>query len=409
MRVVVTGFGALTPLGSTREELIKAMREEKCAIDEISRYPIDDREVTLAAEVKDYDEEKEFSRKELNRLDRVNQYALLAARRAMEDAKISREEIENRRVGVYITSGIGGLRTIEEDYQRGMKRSFDKLSPYFIPKAIINSVGANVAIDMGAHGACLSMVTACASSTNAIGEAYRAIKNGYEEIIFAGGSEASITYLGIGGFTSMKALSNSKDKNRASIPFDKDRNGFVMGEGAGILVLESLESALKRGANIIAEIVGYGVNCDAYHITSPSPSGKFAREAMDYAIKDAGISPSEIDYVNAHGTSTNLNDKLESLAIKSIFGSKKVKVSSSKSQMGHLLGGSGVVESILSILAMNENFLPPLINYKNKDEECDLNFALKAEDYKINYFLKNSLGFGGHNACLIFKRYWLWK
>ncbi|OLR64209.1 beta-ketoacyl-ACP synthase II [Peptoniphilus porci] len=405
MRVVVTGFGALTPIGSTKEELISAMRNCKCAIDEITHYPIEDRVVTLAAELKDYAADKEFSRKEINRLDRVNQFAMIAAKNAMKDSKLSKEEIENKRVGVYITSGIGGLRTIEEDHLRGMNRSFDKLSPYFIPKAIINSVGANVAIDLGAHGSCLSIVTACASSTNAIGEAYRAIKGGYEEIIFAGGSEASITELGIGGFTSMKALSTSKDKNRASIPFDKDRNGFVMGEGAGVLVLESLESALERGANIIAELVGYGVNCDAYHITSPSPDGKFATKAISDAIKDAGIKVDEIDYINAHGTSTFLNDKIETLAIKNVFGDRKIKVSSSKSQIGHLLGGSGVVESILSILAMNENFLPPLINFKNKDPECELNFALEAEEYDINYFLKNSLGFGGHNAALIFKRY----
>ncbi|MGF0096248.1 beta-ketoacyl-ACP synthase II [Peptoniphilus sp. SGI.035] len=405
MRVVVTGFGALTPIGSTKEELISSMRNCRCAIDEITHYPIENREVTLAAELKDYDAEKEFTRKEINRLDRVNQYALIAAKNAMVDSKLSKEEIENKRVGVYITSGIGGLRTIEEDYLRGMNRSFDKLSPYFIPKAIINSVGANVAIELGAHGSCISMVTACASSTNAIGEAYRAIKAGYEEIIFAGGSEASITELGIGGFTSMKALSTSKDKNRASIPFDKDRNGFVMGEGAGVLVLESLDSALGRGANIIAELVGYGVNCDAYHITSPSPDGKFATKAIADAIKDAGVSADEIDYINAHGTSTFLNDKLETLAIKNVFGDRKIKVSSSKSQMGHLLGGSGAVESILSILAMNENFLPPLINLKNRDPECDLNFVLDAEEYPINYFLKNSLGFGGHNAALIFKRY----
>ncbi|MSS78325.1 beta-ketoacyl-ACP synthase II [Anaerococcus sp. AGMB00486] len=405
MRVVVTGFGALTPIGSTKEELIKSMSDGRCAIDEITRYPIENREVTLAAELKNYKEDKEFSRKEINRLDKVNQYAILAAKNAMKDSKLSKEEIENKRVGVYISSGIGGIRTIEEDYVRGMNRGFDKLSPYFIPKAIINSVGANVAIELGAHGSCISMVTACASSTNAIGEAYRAIKDGYEEIIFAGGSEASITELGIGGFTSMKALSTSKDKNRASIPFDKDRNGFVMGEGAGVLVLESLDSALKRGANIIAELVGYGVNCDAYHITSPSPDAKFATKAIADAIKDAGISADEIDYINAHGTSTFLNDKLETLAIKNIFGDRKIKVSSSKSQMGHLLGGSGAVESILSILAMNEGFLPPLINFKNRDLECDLNFALEAEEYPINYFLKNSLGFGGHNAALIFKRY----
>ena len=407
MRVVVTGFGALTPLGSTREELIKAMREEKCAIDEISRYPIDDREVTLAAELKDYDAEKEFSRKELNRLDRVNQYALVAARRAMEDAKISREEIGNRRVGVYITSGIGGLGTIEEDYQRGMKRSFDKLSPYFIPKAIINSVGANVAIDIGAHGACLSMVTACASSTNSIGEAYRAIKNGYEEIIFAGGSEASITYLGVGGFTSMKALSSSKDKNRASIPFDKDRNGFVMGEGAGLIVIESLEHALARGATPLAELVGYGTSADAYHLTAGPEDGDGARRAMEMAIRQAGISAEEIDHINAHATSTQVGDKGELAAIKKLFGAHPVAITSTKSATGHLLGAAGGIEAIFTIQALRDQMVPPTLNLHHPDENAEgLNLvALVARPQKMRYALSNGFGFGGVNASLLLKRW----
>jgi len=266
-------------------------------------------------------------------------------------------------------------------------------------------VAANVAIEMGAKGSCISHVTACASSTNAIGEAYRAIKDGYQDIIFCGGSEASITELGVGGFTSMKALSKTTDKNRASIPFDKERSGFVMGEGAGVLIIESLESAKNRGANILAEIIGYGVNCDAYHITSPSPSGEMAAKAIKDAIENAGISPRDIDYINAHGTSTSLNDKYETIAIKKVFGDKDVCVSSSKSQIGHLLGASGAVESIMSILAMNEGFIPPLINHKISDPECDLNLIKEPEERKINYFIKNSLGFGGHNASLVFRRF----
>lgn len=405
MRVVITGFGFITPLGGTKEEIIDAMKNSKCSISKIKSYDIINREVQLASEIDDSFIENEFDKKDLRRLDRVNQLGLIAAKRAAKNAKLSAEEIKNCRSGVYVSSGIGGIDTIEKEHNRGLNRGFDKISPYFIPKAIVNLTAANIAMELKAYGACLSPVTACSSSTNAIGEAYRAIKHGYEDIIFAGGSEASITELGVGGFTSMKALSTSKDSTRASIPFDKDRNGFVMGEGAGILVLESFEHATKRGANILAEIVGYATNCDAFHITSPAPNGEFAALAMKNAIYDADISPENIDYINAHGTSTELNDKFETSAIKKVFKNRNVKVSSTKSQIGHLLGASGAVETIFSICAMNENFLPPLVNYKNKDEDCDLNFALEPEDYNINYFIKNSLGFGGHNASIVIKRY----
>ncbi|MBU5668660.1 beta-ketoacyl-ACP synthase II [Peptoniphilus sp. MSJ-1] len=405
MRVVVTGVGFITPIGETKEELINSMKNKKCGIKEITHYDIINREVKLAGELENYDASKYFNRKEINRLDKVNQYSLIAARKASVDAGLDGLDYDKRRTAVYITSGIGGLESIEVDHTRGQKRGFDKLSPYFITKAIINSVAANVAIELGAKGACLSHVTACASATNAIGEAYRAIKDGYQDIIYCGGSEASITELGVGGFTSMKALSTSTDINRASIPFDKDRDGFVMGEGAGVIVLESLESAEKRGAKILAEITGYGVNCDAYHITSPSPSAEMATLAIEDALKDAKLSPEEIDYINAHGTSTNLNDKYETIAIKKVFGDRDVLVSSSKSQIGHLLGASGAVECIMTILAMNNGFLPPLINYKNRDPECDLNFVTDTEERKINYFLKNSLGFGGHNASLVFRSF----
>lgn len=406
-RVVITGMGIVSPLGCEKEIVIKNMINKKCSIDEIRYYDTMNREVKLASQVVDFNVDDEFDKKEQKRLDKTNLFGLAAGRKAMKDAKLTQEEIENLKVGVYVSSGIGGLGSIESEHERGMKRGFDKVSPYFIPMAISNLTAANIAIDLHAHGSCQCPVTACAGATNAIGEAFRSIKHGYEDIIFAGGSEASITELGIGGFTSMKALSTSNDKDRASIPFDSDRTGFVMGEGSAILVLEELEYAKKRGATILAEVVGYGTNCDAYHITSPSPNGHYASLAMQSAIDEAGINPNQVGYINAHGTSTKLNDKYETAAIKSVFGEDTdVLVSSSKSQIGHLLGASGAVEICMSILAMNERFLPPLINYKNFDEDCNLNFVTEIKEYDIEYMMKNSLGFGGHNASIILRK-WL--
>ncbi|MBL7575304.1 3-oxoacyl-[acyl-carrier-protein] synthase II [Peptoniphilus asaccharolyticus DSM 20463] len=405
-RVVVTGIGIVCPIGNDRDSVVENIKNKICSIDKITHYDTIEREVKLASELKDFNVDEHFDKREQKRLDRVNQLGIVAARRALKDSNLTIEEVEKMNVGVYVASGIGGLGTIEKEHERGMKRGFDKVSPYFIPMAISNLTASNIAMDIHAHGSCQCHVTACASSTNAIGEAFRDIKHGYEDIIFAGGSEASITELGIGGFTSMKALCTSEDPTRASIPFDKDRSGFVMGEGAAILVLEELEHAKSRNANILAEIVGYSTNCDAYHITSPSPNGEYAAKAMAAAIKEAGIKESEVDYINAHGTSTELNDKYETAAIKKVFGADTdVLVSSTKSQIGHLLGASGAVETSISIFSMNENILPPLVNYKNLDEDCDLNFVTDVKEYKANYILKNSLGFGGHNATLIVKRY----
>ncbi|MCD1147706.1 beta-ketoacyl-ACP synthase II [Peptoniphilus sp. KCTC 25270] len=405
-RVVITGIGLVSPIGSDRETILENVKKKKCGIDQISAYDVEGREVTLAAEIKDLDLEEEFTRKEQKRLDRVNLLGMIAARRAMKDANLTVEEIEKEKVGVFVSSGIGGLQSIEEEHSRGLKRGFDKVSPYFIPMAISNLTAANIAMELHAHGSCQCHVTACAGSTNAIGEAFRNIKHGYEDIIFAGGSEASITELGIGGFTSMKALSTATDKDRASIPFDRDRDGFVMGEGAGIFVLEELEHAKKRKANILGEVVGYGTNCDAYHITSPAPGGEYAAKAMVLAMEEAGVSPEEIGYINAHGTSTPLNDRYETAAIRSVFGEDpEVLVSSTKSQIGHLLGASGAVETGISILTINENILPPLIHSKYFDEECQLSFVTEIEEHKVDYFLKNSLGFGGHNASLVLKRW----
>ncbi|MCI5569753.1 MAG: beta-ketoacyl-ACP synthase II [Lachnospiraceae bacterium] len=407
-RVVVTGIGTISPLGNSREEVVNGMKNSECGIGEITLYDTSDRLVKLAAEAKDYDPDKYFDKRDQRRLDRVDQFGIIAARRALEDAGLDREYLSKERVGVYCASGIGGIQTIENEHTRGMNRSFDRVSPYFIPMAIVNLTAGNIAIDIQAHGSCQGLVTACASSTNAIGEAYRHIKDGYADMMFAGGSEAAITELSIGGFTSMKALCTSTDPNRASIPFDKERSGFVMGEGASILVLEELEHALNRNAKIFAEIAGYSDTCDAGHITAPCESGEYVALAMTQAVESAGISMSDIDYINAHGTSTQLNDKYETTAIKRAFKEnyKDVLVSSSKSQIGHLLGASGSTEIAMSIYAMNEGFVPPTINYRVPDENCDLNLVVNKPAYeKIDYMIKNSIGFGGHNASVVIKRW----
>lgn len=407
-RVVVTGIGTISPLGNSREEVVNGMKNSECGIGEITLYDTSDRLVKLAAEAKDYDPDKYFDKRDQRRLDRVDQFGIIAARRALEDAGLDREYLSKERVGVYCASGIGGIQTIENEHTRGMNRSFDRVSPYFIPMAIVNLTAGNIAIDIKAHGSCQGLVTACASSTNAIGEAYRHIKDGYADMMFAGGSEAAITELSIGGFTSMKALCTSTDPNRASIPFDKERSGFVMGEGASILVLEELEHALNRNAKIFAEIAGYSDTCDAGHITAPCESGEYVALAMTQAVESAGIKMSDIDYINAHGTSTQLNDKYETTAIKRAFKEnyKDVLVSSSKSQIGHLLGASGSTEIAMSIYAMNEGFVPPTINYRVPDENCDLNLVVNKPVYeKIDYMIKNSIGFGGHNASVVIKRW----
>ena len=407
-RVVVTGIGTISPLGNSREEVVNGMKNSECGIGEITLYDTSDRLVKLAAEAKDYDPDKYFDKRDQRRLDRVDQFGIIAARRALEDAGLDREYLSKERVGVYCASGIGGIQTIENEHTRGMNRSFDRVSPYFIPMAIVNLTAGNIAIDIQAHGSCQGLVTACASSTTAIGEAYRHIKDGYADMMFAGGSEAAITELSIGGFTSMKALCTSTDPNRASIPFDKERSGFVMGEGASILVLEELEHALNRNAKIFAEIAGYSDTCDAGHITAPCESGEYVALAMTQAVESAGIKMSDIDYINAHGTSTQLNDKYETTAIKRAFKEnyKDVLVSSSKSQIGHLLGASGSTEIAMSIYAMNEGFVPPTINYRVPDENCDLNLVVNKPAYeKIDYMIKNSIGFGGHNASVVIKRW----
>ena len=407
-RVVVTGVGAITPIGNTVDEMWEGIKNKRCGIDKISQFNAEGYKTSLAAEVKGYDPLEHFEAKQAKRLDRSSQFAIIAAREAFKDSNMNAENTDLEKVGVVVSSGIGGLKTIQEQCETNYIKGHNRVSPMFIPMAIANMPCGNIAIDLGIKGESMSIVTACSSSTHSIGEAYRMIKHGYEDAVIAGGTEASICEVGIAGFENMKALSNSEDKNRASIPFDKQRNGFVMGEGAGILVLEELEHAKKRGAKIYAEVIGYGASSDAYHITSPEPSGKGGAKAMERAIEDGKINPEDIDYINAHGTSTHLNDSTETIAIKSALGdaSKNVLVSSTKGNTGHLLGAAGAVEAVICIKAMEEKIVPPTINYREKDEECDLdvvpNEPRKAE---LKVVMSNSLGFGGHNASFILKKY----
>lgn len=407
-RVVVTGIGTINPIGHNVEETWKSIEEGKCGIAPISLFDTKNMKVTLAGEVKDFDVTKYIDKKEAKKMDRFIQMGMIAAKEAVTDSGLDINNIDFHRFGVIVSSGIGGLGSIEKNYQTGEKRGFDRVSPFFIPMTISNLAAGHIAIAYHAQGLCTCPVTACAGGTNAIGDAFRNIRDGYQDVMIAGGCEASVTPLGIGGFTSMKALSDATDPKRASIPFDKERNGFVMGEGAGILILEELEHALKRGAHIYGEMTGYGVSCDAHHITAPLPNGEGGAYAMQNALDDAGISYDVIDYINAHGTSTHLNDLCETEAIKSVFKEHayKLAVSSTKGHTGHCLGAAGGIEAVLSVLALKHDFIPPTLNYQVKDEECDLNVVPNIGVKKdLHYVMSNSLGFGGHNASIIFKEY----
>lgn len=407
-RVVVTGIGTINPIGHNVEETWKSIEEGKCGIAPISLFDTKGMKVTLAGEVKDFDVTKYIDKKEAKKMDRFIQMGMIASHEAMLDSGLDINNIDSHLFGVIVSSGIGGLGSIEKNYQTGEKRGFDRVSPFFIPMTISNLAAGHIAIAYHAQGLCTCPVTACAGGTNAIGDAFRNIRDGYQDVMIAGGCEASITPLGIGGFTSMKALSDATDPDRASIPFDKERNGFVMGEGAGILILEELEHALKRGAHIYGEMTGYGVSCDAHHITAPLPNGEGGAYAMQNALDDAGISYDVIDYINAHGTSTHLNDLCETEAIKSVFKEHayKLAVSSTKGHTGHCLGAAGGIEAVLSVLALKHDFIPPTLNYQVKDEECDLNVVPNIGIKKdLHYVMSNSLGFGGHNASIIFKEY----
>ena len=407
-RVVITGLGAITPLGNDVESFWNSIKLGENGIDEISLFNAENLKVKMAAEVKNFDVNNFIDKKESKRMDRYTQFALIASDEAIKDSNLDLNSLNKERIGVIFGSGIGGIRTIEAQIRTLAIKGPNRISPLTIPMGISNIAAGTISIRHGILGSSLSLTSACATSTHCIGEAYRSIKDGYLDIIVAGGSEASISEFGISSFQALTALSKSEDRNRASIPFDKERNGFVMGEGAGALILEDLESALNRGAKIYAEIVGYGSTCDAYHITSPCLDGDGAYRAMRDALIDADITSDKISYINAHGTSTEINDKVETLAIKKALGNNYLNayVSSTKSMTGHLLGAAGAIEAIISIKSLQDNFVPATINYINKDDECDLNLVVnEGLNTNIEYSMSNSLGFGGHNGTLIFKKW----
>lgn len=407
-RVVITGLGAITPIGNNIDSFWEGIKLGKNGIDEISLFNAENLKVKMAAEVKDFDPSNFIDKKEAKRMDRYTQFAVIAAEESIKDSNLDFNTLNRERIGVMFGSGIGGLCTIENQIRTLVAKGPNRVSPLTIPMAISNIASGTIAIKYGILGSTLSLTSACATSTHCIGEAYRSIKDGYLDIVVAGGAEASICEFGIAGFQSLTALSKSEDRNRASIPFDKERNGFVMGEGAGSLILEDLDSALKRGAKIYAEIVGYGSTCDAYHITSPCLDGDGAYRAMRDALIDADISTDKISYINAHGTSTEINDRVETLAIKKALGDNYMNayVSSTKSMTGHLLGAAGAIEAIVSIKALQDNFVPATINYVNEDKDCDLNLVVnEGKEANVEYTMSNSLGFGGHNGTLIFKKW----
>jgi 3-oxoacyl-[acyl-carrier-protein] synthase II len=405
-RVVVTGMGAITPIGNNVNEFFENVQAGTCGVDFINSFDTEAFTVKLAAQVKNFDPKNYMDAKASRRMDRFSQLAVAAAKEAYEDAKIDINSINAERFGVIVGSGIGALDDIEKETNTLRDKGPKRVNPLFIPMTITNMAAGNIAIQFGAKGVCTNVVTACATGNNCIGEAFRSIKHGYADIILAGGAEGSITPLAVAGFSSLTALSTSHDPHRASIPFDKERGGFVMGEGAGILVLEEYEHAVSRGAKIYAEIVGYGATCDAYHITSPSPDGEGGARAMMLAMEEAKVTSKDISYINAHGTGTPTNDSTETAAVKLALGEEayKVPISSTKSMIGHLLGAAGAVEAVVCIKAIENDFIPATIGLTVPDEECDLDYVPNVgRNAKITYAMSNSLGFGGHNATLIFK------
>ena len=407
-RVVITGLGAVTPVGLDMPETWRAIQAGVCGIAPITRYDTTGRKVTLAAEVKGFDPEARFGKLEARHMDRFCQFALAASREAMADAGFDVQAADTDRCGVAVSSGIGGFETTEEAKERGLAKGYDRVSPFMIPGIIGNMAAGRVAIDAGFRGMCTCPVTACAGGGNAVGDAFHYIRDGYAEVMLCGGTEASITPLAIGGFTSMKALHQGQDPARASIPFDAERSGFVMGEGAAVLLLEELGHAQARGAKIYAEIVGYGATCDAYHITAPAPDGSGGAKAMTLALHDGGVAPEQVGYINAHGTSTTLNDAGETAAVKKAFGAHayRLMMSSTKSMTGHMLGATGAMEAMASALALRDSVVPPTINLVEPDPACDLDYTPGvAAAFDATWALSTSLGFGGHNAALVFKKY----
>ena len=407
-RVVITGMGTVNPVGNTVAESWAAVKAGACGIGSITWYDTSSMKVKLAGEVKSLEPAALLGRREAKKMDRFTQLALIAAGECMDNAGLNREKVDLSRCGVIFSSGIGGFESVGDAYQRGIERGFDTVSPFMIPMIISNMAAGHMAIRFGFQGMCSCVVTACAGGTNAVGDAFRHIRDGYAEVMLCGGAEAAVTPLAMGGFTAMKALYEGQDPLRASIPFDAERSGFVMGEGAGALLLEELGHAQARGASIYAEITGYGANCDAHHITAPAPGGAGGAACMSLALADAGTAPETVDYINAHGTSTPLNDSSETAAIHTVFGehAKQLMVSSTKSMTGHLLGAAGAVEAIFTALALKEGFVPATIGYQLPDPDCDLDVVPnQGRQAEIKTALSNSLGFGGHNAAIVLKKW----
>jgi 3-oxoacyl-[acyl-carrier-protein] synthase II len=408
-RVVITGMGAITPLGIGVEDFWQGLINGKTGIDLVTRFDVSALPTQIAAEVKGFEPDQYIDRKEAKRMDRFTQFAVAAAQMAVENAGIDLVKAGQERVGVVLGSGIGGMETLEEQMEVKRVKGPGRVSPFFVPMMITNMAAGQIAITFGVTGPNITVVTACASATNAIGEAFRMIQNGVADVVITGGTEAAITPMAFAGFCSMRAMSRSNnDPRKASRPFEQRRDGFVMGEGAGLVILESLELAQKRKARIYAEVLGYGSSADAYHITAPVPGGVGAAKAMAAALRDAELQPEELDYINAHGTSTELNDKYETMAIKEVFREHafKLAVSSTKSMTGHLLGAAGGIEAIATALALYHNLVPPTINYEQPDPECDLDYVPNtARKMRVKYALSNSLGFGGHNATILLGKF----
>ena len=407
-RVVITGLGAVTPVGLTASDSWQAVKDGVCGVAPITQFDASGLKVQLAAEVKDFDPLVCMTRPESKHMERFTQFAVCAAKEALADAGFDIAQADPDRCGVIVSSGIGGIGLTEREHDKGKEKGWDRVSPFYIPMGICNIAAGQIAISSGFQGMCSCPVTACAGGTYAVGDAFHYIRAGYADAMLCGGTEAAVTPLAIGGFTSMKALSQAEDPNRASIPFDKERSGFVLGEGAGILLLEELEHAQARNAKIYAEVVGYGATCDAYHMTAPRPDGSGGAKAMAIALADGGAAPEDVDYINAHGTSTHLNDAGETAAVKTVFGphAYQLAMSSTKSMTGHMLGAAGAVEAIFTALSLHDGFLPATIHYQVPDPECDLdvvpNQGRKAD---VRYAMSNSLGFGGHNGSLLLKKW----
>lgn len=407
-RIVITGIGLFTALGHTVEETWANVRAGKVGIDKITKFDDPNIRAKVAAEIKNYDPEDHFTKRDARRMDALTQYGVIAAREAYNMAELEQSQFDSNRFDIILSTGIGGLNTLQDTQTTGLQKGFNRISPYFIPMSIGNMPAASVAMEMDLHGQAFAPITACAGGTDAIGIAYRNILHGYSDLAIAGGAESTINQLGVGGFAALRALSTSEDPKRASIPFDQERDGFVTGEGSGVLVLESLEHAKARGANIIAEIVGYQSTCDGYHMTAPDPEGTQAKRAMRECLEFSGKKPEDVDYINAHGTSTPLNDKIETEVIKDVLGDHAydIKISSTKSMLGHGLGASGGIEAAMTVLTIRDQFIHPTAGLQKPDPECDLDYVPnEGIASQVKLALSNSLGFGGHNATVAFAQY----